>query len=158
MGLICFHLLVLGGWRTKQRSPECFLLFVQVPSSEFCKTFSKEVQFSQWYSRVTQGVWSSHGVWVLNPLFPTSKADMWSSWVGKCYIPWLPILSSRMVIHEGLELNQILVLWKVKCPGKRKEMDWHLGRKLVFLFELHVLQLFGRVGLFFSHFQHFFRE
>ena len=83
-----------------------------------------------------------------DPLFPTSKADMWSSWVGKCCISWLPVLPSRMVIHEGLELNQIPILWRVKCPWERKEMDSHLERNLVFLFELHVLQLYWKSGTF----------
>ena len=74
----------MGGCWTEQPSPECSLLPVQVPSSDFYKiVFSKEVQ-------VPPMVLSSHSRCMIltwgqsfDPLFPTSKADMWSSWVGR---------------------------------------------------------------------------
>ena len=45
-----------------------------------------------------------------------------------------------MEIHEGLELNQILILWNVK--GWR-EMDSHLEREFGLLFELLVYNSLG---------------
>ena len=50
----------------------------------FLQEFSKEVQVSQWYSLVSQSVWSSHMVEKSDHLLPISKADMWSLWVGRC--------------------------------------------------------------------------
>ena len=82
-GVFVFHPSVLSGCWTEQPSPECSLLPVQVPSSDFYKNFSKEVQVSQWYSRVSQSVWSSHMVEKYDHLLPISKADMWSLWVGR---------------------------------------------------------------------------
>ena len=41
------------------------------------------------------------------------------------------------MIREGLELSQNLILWKMKCPRERKEVDSHLEWNLVSLFELH---------------------
>ena len=84
MGIFVFHPSVLGGCWTEQPSPECSLLPVQVPSSDFYKNFSKEVQVSQRYSRIAQSIWSSHMVEISDHLLPISKADMWSLWVGRC--------------------------------------------------------------------------
>ena len=83
-GVFVSHPSVLSGWWTEHPSLECSLLPVQVPSSEFLQDFWKEVQCPQWYSRVTQSVWSSLMVGVFDHLLPTSKADIWSLWVGRC--------------------------------------------------------------------------
>ena len=143
MGRICFHPLVLSGWRTEQPLLECFLLLVQVPSSEFLQDFSKEDRVSQWYSRVTQGVWSSHGVGVLTLFSLLLRMICGVYRYGECCVPWLPILPSRMVIHEGLELNQIPILWDVK------EMEGDglmLGKGIWSFIWTPCLQLFERVG------------
>jgi hypothetical protein len=57
-----------------------------------------------------------------------------------------------MVIHEGLELNQILILWGVQ--GWRK-MDSHLERGIWSFIQTPFLQLFWESGIFFSYFHHF---
>ena len=44
-GEFVFHPSVLGDYWTEQPSPEYSLLPVQVPSSEFCKTFQKKFRF-----------------------------------------------------------------------------------------------------------------
>ena len=55
-GVFVFHPLVSSGCWTEKPSLEYSLLPVQVPNSNFCKNISKEVQVSQWYSRVSQSV------------------------------------------------------------------------------------------------------
>ena len=82
MGRICFHPLVLSGWRTEQPSPECFLLLVQVPSSEFCKIFQKKFRFPNGTLESLK-VYDPHMGRSFDPLFPTSKPDMWSSLVRR---------------------------------------------------------------------------
>ena len=46
--------------------------------------------------------------------------------LGRKSIPWLPVLPSRRVVRKRLVLDQIPILWKVKCSGEREEMDSHL--------------------------------
>ena len=36
------------------------------------------------------------------------------------------MLPSWRVVHKRLVLDQILIIWKVKCSGEREEMDSHL--------------------------------
>ena len=79
MGHICFHPSVLSGWRTEQPSPECFLLPVQVPSSEFCKIFQKKFRFPNGTLESLK-VYDPH---MGSEFRPSSKADMWSLWVGR---------------------------------------------------------------------------
>ena len=45
---------------------------------------------------------------------------------GRKSIPWLPVLLSRRVVRKRLVLDQIPILWKVKCLGEREEIDSHL--------------------------------
>ena len=121
----------------------------------FTEMFSKEVQVSQWYSRVTQGVWSSHGVRVLT-LFSLLLRMICGVYIyGECCVPWLPILPSRMVIREGLELNQIPILWNV---NGWKEMGSHEEGNLVFLFELLVCNSLGEWDFLLSFCNFFFRR
>ena len=60
--------------------------------------------------------------------------------LGRKSIPWLPVLPSRRVVRKRLVLDQIPILWKVKCSGEREEM--------VFLFEPLISTLLsGGMGL-----------
>jgi len=38
--------------------------------------------------------------------------------LGRKSIPWLPVLTSRRAVHKRLVLDQIQILWKVKCSGE----------------------------------------
>ena len=69
-GVFVFHPSVLGGCWTEQPSPECSLLPIQVPAQIFIKKISKEVQVSQWYSRVAQSVRSSPMVEISDHVLP----------------------------------------------------------------------------------------
>ena len=55
-----------------------------------------------------------------------SKADIWSFGYEECSIPLLLVLLSRRVVCKRSVLDQIPILWKVKCSGEREEMDSHL--------------------------------
>ena len=46
--------------------------------------------------------------------------------LGRKSIPWLPVLPSRRVVRKRLVLDQIPILWKVKCSRERDKMDSHL--------------------------------
>ena len=78
-----------------------------------------------------------------DPLFSTSRADMWSLWVGRVLHTLVTYMLHTLVIHEGLELNQIPILWDVK----EMEGDELMLRKGIWSFIwTPCLQLFGRVG------------
>ena len=52
------------------------------------------------------------------------------------------------MVRKRLILDQIPILWKVKCSGEREEMDSHLENFLVFLFEPLISTLLsGGMGL-----------
>ena len=70
------------GLNNLHRNVPCYLFSSQLGFLQ--EFFSKGVQVSQWFSRVSQDVWSSHMVEKYDHLFPISKADMWSLWVGRC--------------------------------------------------------------------------
>ena len=57
------------------------------------------------------------------------------------------------MVRKRLVLDQIPILWKVKCSGERAEMDSHLEIFFVFLFEPLISTLLsggmGLVSLFF---------
>ena len=68
--------------------------------------------------------------------------------LGRKIIPWLPVLPSQRVVRQRLVLDQIPILWKVKCSGEREEMDSHLENFWSFLFDLLILTLLsGGMGL-----------
>ena len=63
------------------------------------------------------------------------------------------------MIRKGLVLSQIPILWKVKCPGEKKEMVSHLDGIWSFYLNSIFCNSFGNgVWSFFSFFHHFFRE
>ena len=72
------------GLNNLHRNVPCYLF--RFPAQIFIRIFSKEVQVSQWYSRVAQGVWFSPMVVVSDHLLPISKANMWSLWVEGCLL------------------------------------------------------------------------
>jgi len=84
MGRICFSSLGLERLLDWTTFTGMFPATYSGSQLGFLQEFSKEVQVSQWYSRVAQSVWSSHMVEKYDHLLPISKADMWSLWVGKC--------------------------------------------------------------------------
>ena len=72
--------------------------------------------------------------------------------LGRKSIPWLPVLPSRRVVHKRLVLDQIQILWKVKCSGEGGN-GLTLVKFLVFLFELLISTLLsGGMGLVFFFF------
>ena len=70
------------GLNNLHRNVLCYLF--RFPPRIFARIFSKEVQVSQWYSWVTQSVWSSPMVEISDHVLSISTADMWSLWVGRC--------------------------------------------------------------------------
>ena len=58
------------------------------------------------------------------------------------------MLPSLRVVRKRLILDQIPILWKVKCSGEREEMDSHLEHLWSFYFELLISTLLsGGMGL-----------
>ena len=84
MGRICFSSLGLERLLDWTTFTGTFPATCSGSQLRFLQEFSKEVQVSQWYSRVSQSVWSSHMVEKSDHLVSISKADMWSLWVGRC--------------------------------------------------------------------------
>ena len=126
MGLTRISSLVLGGWEIEHPSPEYFLPPVQVPISEFfCKFFKSGLRFPNGTLKSLKVYDPNHGrtIW---PSSSYSKADMWSFGQKECSVPWLLVLPSRRVVRKRLVLDQIPILWKVKCTGEREEMDSRL--------------------------------
>ena len=70
------------GLNNHHRNVPCYLF--RFPTRNFTTFFQKRSRFSQWYSWVSQSVWSSHMVEKYDHLLPISKADMWSLWVERC--------------------------------------------------------------------------
>ena len=159
MGRICFHSLVLSGWKTEQPSPECFLPLVQVPRSEFCKTFQKKFRFPN-------GTLESLKVY---------DPHLWSEFLTIFYlllrlicgaygqevfcIPWLPVFPSRKGIREGLVLRQILILWRinVRWRGRKWTQPWmEFGLSIWTPYFATLLGMEDGTSFLFSH--SFFRE
>ena len=142
---------VVVGLNNLHWNAPCYLF--RFPISDFCKNFSKEVQVPQWYSRVAQ-VYDPHS-WLqyLTILFLFLKLICGVCGQEDVCIPWLLVLPSRRVIHDGVgtQPNSGLMEHGIsgRCEGM-KQMASHLD-----LFELHDLQLFLGWRLVFSL---FFRE
>ena len=66
--------------------------------------------------------------------------------LGKKSIPWLSVLLSRRVVRRRLVLEQIPILWKVKCSGEREEMDSHLENFGLFIWAPYFNSLEWRYG------------
>ena len=66
------------------------------------------------------------------------------------------------MVRKRLVLDQIPILWKVKCSGEREEMDSHLEHLWSFYFELLISTLLsggmGLVSFFSLHQLLFFKE
>ena len=142
MRRICLHPLVLGGWRTEQPSPECFLLPVQVPSSEFCKFFQKKFRF---------------------PNGTLESLKMYDPHMGQSFWPSFPYLEGWYV--EFMGRKSVAYLCYLSCQAEWWSMkDWNLirfrscgvsrdggngltlGKEIWSFIWTPCLQLFGRVG------------
>ena len=156
MGRICFHPLVLSGWRTKQPSPEYFLLLVQVPNSEFLQ--KKKFQRSSGFAMVL----SSHSrcmiltwVRVFDPLFPTSKADIWSLWVGRVLHTLVTYIAKPNGDPWRIGTQPHSDLVECQRDGRRWTHNWK-GNLVFYLNSLFAT--LWESGIFFSHFQLFFKN
>jgi len=147
MGLTRISSLVWGGWEIEQPSPEYFLLPVQVPISEFLQVFFSKVV---WDSPMVLSSRSRCMVLTMvgqfDHLLPTLR--LICGVLGRKSIPWLPVLTSRRAVHKRLVLDQIQILWKVKCSG---EGGNGLTLREFWSFEPLISTLLsGGMGLFFS--------
>ena len=68
------------------------------------------------------------------------------------------MLPSRRVVRKRLVLDQIPILWRMKCPWERKKIDSHLERNFVSYLNSIFCNSFRRVGLLLLSFSSFFRE
>ena len=124
MVLIGISSLVLGGWETEQPLPEYFLLPVHVPISEYFSSFQKVVKDSPMVLTSRPRCMILTMVGNFDHLLPTLR--LICGVLGRKIIPWLPVLPSQRVVRQRLVLDQIPILWKVKCSGDWEEMDSHL--------------------------------
>jgi hypothetical protein len=143
------------GLNNLHRNVFCYLF--KFLARSFSHNFSKEVQVPQWYSRVTQGVWSSRRVRVLTLFFPTSKADMWSSWVGKsiAYLGYLYCWAEWWTTKDwNLAKFRSYGGWNIQGKGRRWTHTWK-GIWSLYLNSIFC-NSFRRVGLLLFSFSSFF--
>ena len=152
MGRICFHPLVLSGWRTEQPSLECFLLLVQVPSSEFCKIFQKKFRFPNGTLESLK-VYDPHIGRSFDPLFPTSKADMLSLWIGRVLHTLVTYIAEPNGDPWRIGTQPHSDLVECQRDGRRWTHNWK-GNLVFYLNSLFAT--LWESGIFFSHFQTLF--
>ena len=154
MGRIHFSSLYLGWLLDWTTFTGMFPATCSGSQLRFLQEFSKEVQVSQWYSRVAQSVWSSPMVWPCSSYLYSWYVEF----MGRkmyAYLGYLYCLAEGWSKTESV-LSQIQVSWNMGYLEGMKWMEWmasHLN-----LFELHNLQLGMESGLLFFFSLLFFKE
>ena len=101
-GVFVFQTSVLSGCWTEQPSPECSLLPVQVPNSDFCKNFQKKFRFPNGTFESLK-VYDPH-IWSRNMTIFFLSLRLICGVYGQedVCIPWLHVLLHRRVIQDGV--------------------------------------------------------
>ena len=154
MGRIHSHPLVLGGWRTEQPSPECFLLLVQVPNLEFCKIFKSSSGFRMVLSNHSRCMILTWGR-SFRPSFPYFY-NWYVEFVGRESVAYLGYLYCRAEWWSEKDWNLTKFRsYGIARDGGRWTHAWE-GNLVFYLNSLFAT--LWESGIFFSHFQLFFLE